>query len=135
MYMGVFNCSSMLSSLCSMLIIILQLYNESVYISFPSCALKLSNLELNSIYLHSLHIKAPIYYGRERIPQGHFTIIQACLHLMTSLMFQNIFKKCSRCFSICLLSPRCLAAGYACSPLRCSCIILPRLKIFMGSCP
>jgi hypothetical protein len=136
--MGVFNYNSLLSSLCSMLyldIIILQLYNEGVYIPFPSCALKLSNLELNSIYLHSLHIKAPIYYGRERIAQGPFTIIQACLHLMTSLIFQNIFKKCARCFSSCLLSPRCLAAGYACTPLRCSCIILPRLKIFMGSCP
>ena len=96
---------SLLSSLCSILTIILQLYNEGVYILFPSYALKLSNLELNSIYLHSLHIKAPIYYGRERIAQGPFTIIQACLHLMTSLIFQNIFKKCDRCFSNCLLSP------------------------------
>jgi hypothetical protein len=28
------------------------IHNEGVYISFPSCALKLSNLELNSVYLH-----------------------------------------------------------------------------------
>jgi hypothetical protein len=28
------------------------IYNEGVYISFSSCALKQSNLELNSIYLH-----------------------------------------------------------------------------------
>jgi hypothetical protein len=114
--------SALFSMLYALFIIILQLYNEGVYIPFPSCALKLSNLELNSIYLHSLHIKAPIYYGRERIAQGPFTIIQACLHLMTSLIFQNIFKKCAQCFSSCLLSLRCLAAGYACMPLRCSCI-------------
>jgi hypothetical protein len=44
--MGVFNYNSLLSSLCSMLIIILQLYNEGVYIPFPSCALKLSNLSI-----------------------------------------------------------------------------------------
>ena len=28
------------------------MHNEGVYIPFPSCALKQSNLELNSIYLH-----------------------------------------------------------------------------------
>jgi hypothetical protein len=96
---------SLLYALCSIDIIILQLYNEGVYIPFPSCALKLSNLELNSIYLHSLHIKAPTYYGRERIAQGPFTIIQACLHLMTSLIFQNIFKKmCSMLFQLSLIS-------------------------------
>jgi hypothetical protein len=132
------NSSTQLSAsslLCSILTIMLRLYNEGVYISFPTCSLKLSNLELNSIYLHSLHIKAPIYYGRERIAQGPFTIIQACLHLMTSLIFQNIFKKCVVCFSSCLLSSRCLVVVYACTPLRCSYIILPLLKHFMGSCP
>jgi hypothetical protein len=126
---------SLLYALCCIDMIIFPLYNEGFYIPFPSCALKLYNLELNSIYLHSLHIKAPTYYERERITEGPFTIIQACLHLMNSLIFQNIFKKCTRCFSNCLLSPRYLAAGYAYMPLRCSCIILPRLKIFMGSCP
>jgi hypothetical protein len=28
------------------------IHNEGVYIMFPSCSLKQSNLELNSIYLH-----------------------------------------------------------------------------------
>ena len=32
--------------------IYVTMHNEGVYILFPSCALQLSNLELNSIYLH-----------------------------------------------------------------------------------
>jgi hypothetical protein len=37
---------SLFYSLCSLDIIIFQIYNEGVYISFPSCALKLSNLSI-----------------------------------------------------------------------------------------
>jgi hypothetical protein len=44
-----------------------------------------------------------------------FYIIQVCLHLMTSLMFQDIFKICTGCFSSCLFIS-------ALARLRCSCI-------------
>jgi hypothetical protein len=42
----------------AMLIIYLTIHNEGVYISFPSCALKLSNLEFNSIYFTFTSINA-----------------------------------------------------------------------------
>ena len=36
----------------TMLLHNVTMHNEGVYIPFPSCALQLSSLELNSIYLH-----------------------------------------------------------------------------------
>jgi hypothetical protein len=51
--MGVLTQLSIFSSLslCSLLNDV-TIHNEGVYILFPSCALKQSNLELNPIYLH-----------------------------------------------------------------------------------
>ena len=52
------------------------MHNEGVYIPFPSCALKQSNLELN-FYLPALTtINASIYFRRERDAQGLITIHQ-----------------------------------------------------------
>jgi hypothetical protein len=50
------------------------MYNEGVYIPLPSFFLKLSNLEFN-FYLPALTIlNASIYFKREHMAQGQFTI-------------------------------------------------------------
>jgi hypothetical protein len=52
------------------------MHNEGVYIPFPSCTLKQSNLELNS-YLPALTtINASIYFRQERGTQGMITLYQ-----------------------------------------------------------
>jgi len=82
------------------------------------------------LFLHLFYFISPrsCFSNREQIAQGPFTIIHACLHLMTSLIFQNIFKKmCSVLFQLSLISPlsRCWLCLHA---LRCSCI--KRFTIF-----
>jgi hypothetical protein len=53
------------------------MYNEGVYIPFPSFFLKLSNLEFN-FYLPELTIlNASIYFRRERMAQGPITFTSA----------------------------------------------------------
>ena len=85
------------------------IYNEGVYIMFPSCALKLSNLHIQ-FYLLALTTINDFYLLRMRTNRSRsIYIIQMCLHLATSLMLQNVFKICVGCFSSCLLSPCWLA--------------------------
>ena len=90
--------------LLQMLLNNVTMHNEGVYIPFPSCALQLYSLELNSIYF-TLTILNAVYLLRTRADHSRsFYIIQVCLHLATSLIFQNVFKICARFFSSCFLS-------------------------------
>jgi hypothetical protein len=75
------------------------IHNEGVYISFPSCALKLSNLELNSIYFTLTTINA-FYLLRTRANCSRSVyIIQVRFFLMTSFkiahQLQGNFKICT----------------------------------------
>jgi hypothetical protein len=70
---------------------------------------KLSNLRIK-FYLLALTIINSFYLLRTREDCSRsIYILQVCLHLTTSLMFQGVFKICTGCFSSCLLSPRWLA--------------------------
>jgi hypothetical protein len=130
--MGVFNYNSLLSSLCSILTIISQLYNEGVYISFPSCALKLSNLELNSIYLHSLHKGSYLLWTRadhSRSFYNNTSMPPLNDFINISKHFQKMFSVLFQLSLISVLS-RCWLWLHA---LRCSCINLPLSYISGGS--
>ena len=75
------------------------IYNEGVYIPFPSCALKLSNLELNSIYF-TLTTIISFYLLRTRANCSRSVyIIQMHSFLIISFkiahQFQGNFKICA----------------------------------------
>jgi hypothetical protein len=65
--------------LCSSWIMI-QMYNEGVYIPFPSCAQELSSLELNSIYF-TLTILNVVYLLRTRAIRSRSITIYKCASL------------------------------------------------------
>jgi hypothetical protein len=90
-------------ALCFFLLQILlnnvTMHNEGVYIPFPSCALQLSSLELNSIYF-TLTILNVVYLLRMRdIHSRSIYNIQVHLILMSHLrfaqQFQSVFKICA----------------------------------------
>ena len=64
------------SLLCSNASNYVTMHNEGVYIPFPSCALKQSNLELNFHLPALTTINASIYFRRERGAQGLITLYQ-----------------------------------------------------------
>jgi hypothetical protein len=114
--MGVFNYNSLLSSLCSMLltIIILQLYNEGVYIPFPSCALKLSNLSIKfylptfithkgSYLLWTRADRSRSFYNNTSMPPlNDFINISKHFQKMCSVLFQlSLISALARCW-LCL---------------------------------
>jgi hypothetical protein len=84
--------------LLQMLLNNVTMHNEGVYIPFPSCALQLSRLELNSIYF-TLTILNVVYLLRMISICSRFIYnIQVCLILMAHLrfaqQFQSVFKIC-----------------------------------------
>jgi hypothetical protein len=98
--MSVHGCSSY-SSLHALMLLLnnVTIHNESVYIPFPSCALKISNLELN-FYLLALIILNVVYLQRMRaIHSRSIYNIQVHLILMAHLIFaqqfQSVFKICA----------------------------------------
>jgi hypothetical protein len=98
--------------LLQMLLNNVTMHNESVYIMFPSCALQLSSLELNSIYF-TLTILNVVYLLRTRaIRSRSIYNIKVHLILMAHLrfaqQFQSVFKICVG-LSNCPLLPRWLA--------------------------
>ena len=85
--------------LLQMLLNNVTIHNEGVYIPFPSCALQLSSLELNSIYF-TLTILNAVYLLRMRaIRSRSIYNIQVHLILMPHLrfaqQFQSVFKICA----------------------------------------
>jgi hypothetical protein len=110
------------------------MHNEGVYIPFPSCALQLSSLELISIYLTLTILKFLLSTkGRELKVQCPITIYKCAslnLHINVCATISRCFQKW--CWFVQLFSASTLAHLIC---WRCSCIILPRLKNFMGSCP
>jgi hypothetical protein len=99
------------TALCFFLLQILlnnaTMHNEGVYILFPSCALQLSSLELNSIYF-TLNIVNVIYLLRMRaICSRSIYNIQVCLILMAHLRFAQQFQSVFKIF----------ASLYSCPPL------------------
>jgi hypothetical protein len=103
------------------------IHNEGVYIPFPSCTLKLSNLHIQ-FYLLALTTINAFYLLRTRADHSRFDyILQGRSFLMTSFNILRYFQNlCWALFQLSVVS--------ALAHLRCSCIILPLLKIFMGSC-
>jgi hypothetical protein len=109
------------SLLCSMLSI--GIISPSIFPSILSMLQYTMRVSISRFPLHSelsnLHIKFYLlafttinvfYLLRMREDRSRsFYIIQVCLHLATSLMFQDIFKIFAGRFSSCLLSPRWLA--------------------------
>ena len=98
LYMGVFTYLSALSLLGSSSYNV-TIHNEGVYIPFPSCALKLSNLELKS-YLPALTILNASYLLRTRVYGSRSRLhLQVWFILMTSFkmahQFQGVFKTCA----------------------------------------
>jgi hypothetical protein len=98
--------------LLQMLLNNVTMHNEGVYIPFPSCALQLSSLELNSIYF-TLTILNVVYLLRTRaIRSRSIYNIQVRLILMAHLrfaqQFQSVFKICAG-LSSCPPLPRWLA--------------------------
>ena len=84
--------------LLQMLLNNVTMHNEGVYIPFPSCALQLSSLELNSIYF-TLTILNVVYLLRTRaIRSRSLYNIQVCLilmgHLIFAQQFQSVLKIC-----------------------------------------
>jgi hypothetical protein len=85
--------------LIQMLLNNVTMHNEGVYIPFPSCAIQLYSLELNSIYF-TLTILNAIYLLRTRdIFSRSIYNIQVRLILMAHLrfaqQFQSVFKICA----------------------------------------
>jgi hypothetical protein len=84
---------------CSFFLDNVTMHNEGVYIPFPSCALKLSNLELN-FYLPSLTILNVVYLLRTRA-KGSRSIYNIQVrpsqmaHLRFAQQFQSVFKICA----------------------------------------
>jgi hypothetical protein len=120
---------ALLPLLISIIIIMLQMHNEGVYIPFPSCALKLSNLELN-FYLPALTTLNVVYLLRMRAKGSRSDYnIQVPLLLMASFKIaqqsKGIFKICvGVCLTIfCLLRVGSLDVGDAPASL----VILCRL--------
>jgi hypothetical protein len=75
-------------------LIMLQMHNEGVYIPFPSCALKQSSLELNSIYFTLTFINAS-YLLRTRAILSRSIYIYKCASLNFHI---NVRATASRCF-------------------------------------
>ena len=97
------------SSMLFMIFLYVTIHNEGVYISFLSCALKLSNIHIQ-FYLLALTTINVFYLLRMRASCSRsIYIIQVRLHLATSLMLQKVFKICVGCFSNCLLPSHWLA--------------------------
>jgi hypothetical protein len=125
----------MLYALCSIDIINFPLYNEGFYISFPSCTLKLSNLIIK-FYLPTLITHKVSYLLWTRADHSRSFYNNTCMPSLNDFIniskhFQKIF---SVVFQLSLISA--LSRYWLClHALRCSCIILPRFKIFMGSLP
>jgi hypothetical protein len=93
----------------SLPLLIVTIHNEGVYIPFPSCALKLSNLELNYIYFTLTTINV-FYLLRTRANFSRsICIIQVCFFLMASFkmahQLQGDFKICAGHLSSCLFLP------------------------------
>jgi hypothetical protein len=88
------------------------IHNEGVYILFPSCALKLSNLDIQ-FYLLALTTINAFYLLRTRANRSRsIYIIQVRSFLMASFkvgISSRHFKICVGCLSSCLLTPRWLA--------------------------
>jgi hypothetical protein len=133
--MSVHGCSSYnsLYALLSWIDNVTQ-YNEGVYIRFPSWTLKLSNLKLNS-YLPALTKLNAIYLLKD---ESHLLKVQ--YNIQVRHFLNDSFKICATvpkhfqnlCWLVQLFPLDVLARLMS---WRCSCIILPGLKNFMGSCP
>ena len=84
--------------LLQMLLNNVTMHNEGVYIPFPSCALQLSSLELNSIYF-TLTILNVVYLLKDEsyLLKVHLQYIK-CAFIMASLKtLHNIPKVFSKC--------------------------------------
>ena len=86
------------------------IHNEGVYIPFPSCSLKLSNLHIQ-FYLLTLTTINAFYLLRTRENGSRSVyILQRCSFLMTSFkiahQIQGDFKICAGWLPSCLLLPR-----------------------------
>ena len=112
--------------LCMLLLLLLQNYvtmhNEGVYIPFPSCALKQSNLELN-FYLPTLTtINASIYFRQERGARGLITLYQGAFikwsHLYLAYQLQGKIQKFGWVCPVVLCLPRWLAWCEGCSCIK-----------------
>jgi hypothetical protein len=113
---------SLLYALCSIDIIIFPLYNEGVYIPFPSCALKLSNLSIK-FYLPTFITHKGSYLLWTRADRSRSFYNNTCMPPLNDFIniSKHFQKMCSVLFQLSLISAlsRCWLCLHA---LRCSCI-------------